>query len=79
MSQVSLCFSAYQFGMELLIELKVLPIVGPSKRTTAITMRATRARIIEYSTKPWPFSLGLNNIINPFQKIFSLSTSSEFF
>ena len=42
--------------------LKVLPILGPSKRTTLITTRATNARIIAYSTSPWPLSFGANNI-----------------
>jgi hypothetical protein len=31
--------------------LKVLPILGPSKRMTAITTMATRARMIAYSTR----------------------------
>jgi hypothetical protein len=30
---------------------------------TAITTMATRARMIAYSTRPWPFSLGANNIM----------------
>ena len=51
------------YGNELLMVLKVLPIFGPSKRMTAITTMATRARMIAYSTRPWPFSLGANNIM----------------
>ena len=54
------------YGNELLIVLKVLPIFGPSKRITAITTIATSARMIAYSTSPWPFSLGANNIVNSF-------------
>lgn len=46
--------------------LNVLPILGPSKRMTAITTIATRARMIAYSTRPWPFSLGANNMLNSF-------------
>ena len=42
--------------------LKVLPILGPSKRTTLITTRATNARIIAYSTSPCPLSFGANNM-----------------
>src|SRR5574341_779581 len=57
------------YGRELAMVLKVLPILGPSKRITAITTMATRARIIAYSTRPWPFSFGANNIVNlPFNK-----------
>ena len=51
------------YGRELLIVLKVLPILGPSKRMTAMTTIAMRARIIAYSTRPWPFSFGANNIV----------------
>src|SRR5688500_17111356 len=51
------------YGRELLIVLKVLPILGPSKRMTAITTIATSARMIAYSTRPWPFSLGANNMV----------------
>jgi hypothetical protein len=49
-------------GMELLIELNVLPILGPSRRTTAITTSATNARMIAYSTSPWPFSWMADNM-----------------
>jgi hypothetical protein len=52
-----------RYGRELAIVLKVLPILGPSKRITAITTMATSARIIAYSTRPWPFSLGANNMV----------------
>jgi hypothetical protein len=51
------------YGRELEMVLKVLPILGPSKRMTAITTIATRARMIAYSTRPWPFSLGANNMV----------------
>jgi hypothetical protein len=30
---------------------------------TAITTMATSARMIAYSTRPWPFSLGANNMM----------------
>ena len=45
------------------MELKVLPILGPSKVMTAMTTMATRARMIAYSTRPWPFSFGANNML----------------
>ena len=45
-------FSRANYRRELLMVLKVLPILGPSKRMTAITTMATRARMIAYSTKP---------------------------
>lgn len=48
--------------MELDMVLKVLPIRGPSKRTTLITTRATNERIIAYSTSPWPLSFDANNM-----------------
>ena len=51
------------YGRELLMVLNVLPILGPSKRMTAMTTIAIRARIIAYSTRPWPFSFGANNIV----------------
>ena len=44
--------SRASYGRELLIVLKVLPILGPSKRMTAITTIATSARMIAYSTRP---------------------------
>jgi hypothetical protein len=56
--------------MELLTVLNVFPIVGPSRRITAITTMATNAKMIAYSTSPWPFSLMADNIINSFQKGF---------
>ena len=40
------------YGRELLMELNVLPILGPSKRITAITTIATKARMMAYSTRP---------------------------
>jgi hypothetical protein len=37
---------------------------------TAMTTMATRARMIAYSTRPWPFSLGANNmVLFPFSKM----------
>jgi len=58
------------YGRELAMVLKVLPILGPSKRMTAMTTMATSARMIAYSTRPWPFSLGANNMVNSFRKMF---------
>jgi len=40
------------YGKELLIVLKVLPIFGPNIRTTTMTTNATRERMIAYSTSP---------------------------
>jgi len=51
-------------GMELLIALKVFPSLGPSKRTTEITIIKTNERIIAYSTSPCPFSSNENNIMD---------------
>jgi hypothetical protein len=42
--------------------LKTLPMIGPRTNKAAITMIATRTRINAYSTRPWPFSAGKNNI-----------------
>ena len=61
MTELSLLRPGY--GNELLMLLNVLPILGPSKRMTAITTMAMSARMIAYSTKPWPFSLGAKSII----------------
>jgi hypothetical protein len=47
---------------ELLIELNVLPTVGPSRRMMAITTRATNTIMIAYSTSPCPFSVVENNM-----------------
>ena len=58
-----LLLSRAGYGRELEMVLKVLPILGPSKRITAITTMATSARIIAYSTRPWPFSFGANNMV----------------
>ncbi|MCK6567336.1 MAG: hypothetical protein HUU12_10060 [Anaerolineales bacterium] len=55
-----------------LMVLKTLPMIGPRIMRTAITTMATKTRINAYSTKPWPFSLGENNMA-PFL------LSSEFF
>src|SRR6266487_2999466 len=71
-----LSFLRPDYGKELLIVLNVLPILGPSNRMTAMTTMATRARMIAYSTRPWPFSLGANNIITFLSiKIFCLRTT----
>jgi hypothetical protein len=45
-----------------LIELKVLPMVGPMTIRTAMTIIATKTRSKACSTIPCPFSLGTNNI-----------------
>jgi hypothetical protein len=60
--QVSFLLGNHHPGMELLIELNVLPTLGPSSRMTAITTSATSAKMIAYSTSPWPFSLMADNI-----------------
>jgi hypothetical protein len=51
--------------------LNVLPMIGPKIIRAAITTMATRTRIKAYSTKPWPFSFGANNMafISPFFRI----------
>src|SRR5450759_5009194 len=46
----------------LLILLNTLPMTGPRIIKTAITTTATKTRIKAYSTKPWPFSFGANNM-----------------
>ena len=46
-----------------LILLNTLPIIGPRIMRAAITTIATKTRIRAYSTRPWPFSLGENNIV----------------
>ena len=54
----------------LLTVLNELPMTGPSINKAAITTMATRTRINAYSTKPWPFSLGENNMaFSPFFRI----------
>jgi hypothetical protein len=45
-----------------LIWLKTPPMIGPRIIKAAITTMATKTRINAYSTRPWPFSLGENNI-----------------
>jgi hypothetical protein len=45
-----------------LILVKTLPMIGPRISNTAITTTATKTRINAYSTRPWPFSFGANNI-----------------
>jgi hypothetical protein len=47
---------------ELLILLNTLPMTGPRINKTAITTTATKTRIKAYSTRPWPFSFGANNM-----------------
>ena len=49
--------------LELMV-LNTLPMMGPRIIKAAITTIATKTRIKAYSTKPWPFSLGENNMIN---------------
>ena len=51
----------YVFIAELIL-VKTLPTMGPSRVKTAITTTATKTRINAYSTKPWPFSFGANNM-----------------
>ena len=41
---------------------KMLEMDGPSSVNAAITTTATKTRINAYSTKPWPFSFGENNM-----------------
>src|ERR1700690_1236025 len=55
----------------LLMVEKVLPMIGPRIMRAAITTMATKTRIRAYSTKPWPFSFGANNILvdSPFLRI----------
>src|ERR1700690_2796421 len=55
----------------LLMVEKVLPMIGPRIMRAAITTMATKTRIRAYSTKPWPFSFGANNILvdSPFVRI----------
>jgi len=45
-----------------LISLKTLPMMGPRTIKAAITTMATKTRMRAYSTRPWPFSLGANNM-----------------
>jgi hypothetical protein len=45
-----------------MILLKTFPIAGPNNARTTITTTATKTRINAYSTKPWPFSFGANNM-----------------
>jgi hypothetical protein len=45
-----------------LILVKTLPMIGPRINKTAITTTATKTRINAYSTRPWPFSFGANNM-----------------
>ena len=45
------------------MSLKTLPMIGPRTIKAAITTIATKTRISAYSTRPWPFSLGENNIL----------------
>ena len=48
--------------MLFMIWLNTLPIAGPSRARMTITTIATKTRINAYSTRPWPFSLGANNM-----------------
>jgi hypothetical protein len=47
----------------------VLPIAGPSKVRITMTTITTSTKIKAYSTNPWPFSRGLNNIFTSFLSI----------
>jgi len=47
---------------ELLMVENTFPILGPRMVKAAITTIATKTRINAYSTRPWPFSLGANNM-----------------
>lgn len=40
----------------------MLPIAGPRRERITITTTATNTRMRAYSTRPWPFSLGANNM-----------------
>jgi hypothetical protein len=55
--------SSYALERLLLIFEKTLPMIGPSSIRTAMTTIATKTRINAYSTSPWPFSLGANNMV----------------
>jgi hypothetical protein len=48
--------------MALIIVLNTFPIAGPRRARITITTIATKTRINAYSTRPWPFSFGANNI-----------------
>jgi hypothetical protein len=41
---------------------KIRPTAGPRRAKMTITTTATKTRIKAYSTRPWPFSFGANNI-----------------
>src|SRR3990172_444944 len=47
--------------LEMMLE-NTFPIAGPSNAKMTITTTATKTRINAYSTKPCPFSRGMNNI-----------------
>ncbi len=48
--------------------LNMLPIIGPKKVKNAITTMITTTSANPYSTMPWPFSFGANNITISFLK-----------
>src|SRR5512135_2481224 len=52
----------YMLCRLVLMVLNVLPITGPRIIRAAKTTMATKTRIKAYSTKPWPFSCGANNM-----------------
>ena len=55
--------SGDEFDIEaMLVLLNTFPITGPRMVKAAITTIATKTRINAYSTRPWPFSLGANNM-----------------
>src|SRR5690606_1560057 len=46
-----------------LISMTTLPTIGPRTIKAAITTMATKTSIRAYSTSPWPFSMGENNMV----------------
>jgi hypothetical protein len=50
-------------------------MTGPRINKTAITTTATKTRINAYSTRPWPLSLGANNIGFHLLSVFDFSES----
>jgi hypothetical protein len=50
---------------------KTVEIAGPNKARIAITTTATKTRINAYSTRPWPFSFGANNMVIHLLSVFN--------
>ena len=48
-----------------MILLKTLLMAGPKITRMTITTMETKTRINAYSTRPWPFSFGANNMVIP--------------